>query len=66
MEDSNKFFPWLELHDRKARHSLEVAEIGGAHTVAEFECGHADEQIGKSNLYSVSLVLAVDFSRAKR
>lgn len=56
---------WLQLHDRQAGYALEVAEIGRAYVVAEFEGGHADEQIGKSNSHSSRLILAIDFSRAE-
>jgi dGTP triphosphohydrolase len=53
------------LHDRQAGHSLEVAEIGRAYAVAEFECRYADEQIGKSDSHSLRLILTIDFSCAK-
>ena len=34
---------WSQVHDGQSRDLLEVAQIGRAHAVAEFECSYANQ-----------------------
>jgi hypothetical protein len=44
---------------------LKVTEIRRGYAVAEFECGHAYQQVSQRDLYTASLILAVELAGAK-
>src|SRR3954463_4736101 len=49
-----------EWNDTQVGDQLEVTKIVCSDPVAEFECGHPDEQIGEWNTNALGLTLAVD------
>ena len=55
----------LELHHRQSRDQLEVAEITGSYAVAEFQGRYSNQQIGKRNAHTSSLILAIDLPDPK-
>src|ERR1017187_1246324 len=56
----------LQRDDLQAGDHLEVAKVGGSHAVAEFQCGHPDQQIRQREADAFGLILAVDLPGAQR